>query len=220
MKGKIFSAVWLLLLLTSAFARTDDGVTVPKSRLEELERKEAELEKLKHDLNKTKGENVQLKQQHDADAQRIAQSPTNVPPPHISPPLASLPPVAEGETIDAMDLANYYHTDAASADQRFGNRVLKVKGEIVGFYVVPFTRLYKIFLKTPDRGVKVICSFTQPEKFKSVFTVDYGEKLVGLLNETRVPIAKVGDTAVIQGHCRQSNPAEVNLSRCDLKAVQ
>src|SRR5436190_18655681 len=127
MRATAICSVFLVLLVS---ALADDGVTIPKSRLEEVERKEAELEKLKGDLNKTKGENLQLKQQHETDTARLAQTPTNAPPPYISPPLASLPRFSEDQTIPAMDLANYYRAEAVAADQRFGNRTLKVQGEI------------------------------------------------------------------------------------------
>src|SRR5436190_22721357 len=109
MRATAICSVFLVLLVS---ALADDGVTIPKSRLEQLERKEAELEKLKGDLNKTRGENVQLKQQHEADTARLAQPPTNAPPSYVSPPLASLPPVSEDLAIPAMDLANYYRADA------------------------------------------------------------------------------------------------------------
>src|SRR6185436_16524704 len=156
----------------------------------------------KGDLHKTKGENLQLKQQHDADAARLASVPTNAPAPYVSPPLATLPEFLEDQTIPAMDLANYYHTDPVGADQRFGNRQLKVQGEIVGFEVMGFTRIYRILLKTPQRDTRVVCSFTRPEKYKAAFTTDHGEKLVALLsNDVKVPLASVGQTIVIEGHC-------------------
>src|SRR6266481_5562067 len=65
----------LLLGLFCPAIFAQDTVTVPKSRLEELERKEAELNKLKGDLNKTKDENAELKQQHKVDAAKIAEAP-------------------------------------------------------------------------------------------------------------------------------------------------
>ena len=59
---------------------------------------------------------VQLKEQHQKDAAKI----TSVLPiepliAHVSPPIASLPPLEKGATVDAMDLANHYLADSASA---------------------------------------------------------------------------------------------------------
>src|SRR5207245_892364 len=109
----------LLLPVTLAFSiMAQETVTIPKSRLEELQRKEAELNSLKGDLKATKGENLQLKKQHQEDSIKISSAPTPMAT-HVSPPIASLPPLTTGEIVDAMDLANYYRADAAAADHRF-----------------------------------------------------------------------------------------------------
>src|SRR5579864_9359847 len=50
------------LLLLARPARAQDTVAIPKSRLEELERKERELDRLKGDVSQTKAENAQLKE--------------------------------------------------------------------------------------------------------------------------------------------------------------
>src|SRR5689334_1070719 len=58
--------MWLVLPLVMSQAPrllAQNDVSIPKSRLEELERKERELERLKGDLNKTKDENAQLKKE-------------------------------------------------------------------------------------------------------------------------------------------------------------
>src|SRR5206468_874412 len=95
---KRLSATLVLASLALPMAG-QENVTVPKSRLEELERKEKELEKLKVDLSTTKGENRQLKKQHEADAAKIARAPEPVVT-HVSPPMQSLPPLTEGEKVD------------------------------------------------------------------------------------------------------------------------
>src|SRR5438876_431383 len=102
----------VLLLLLVIMVRpvwAQETVTILKSRLQELERKEVELEKLKGEFRSAKGENVQLKNQHQDDAVKISSAP---PAPshetHVSPPMASLPPLAQGEPVDAVDLANHY----------------------------------------------------------------------------------------------------------------
>ncbi len=74
-------------------ALAQDTVTIPKSRLEELQRKEAELDRLKGDLKATKGENLQLKKQHTEDAAKISSAPPAQPVvTHASPPMAELLP--------------------------------------------------------------------------------------------------------------------------------
>ena len=193
-----------------------ETVTIPKARLEELQRKEAELEKLKGDLTKTKGENVQLKKQHEADAAKIVNTPAPAVT-HVSPPMNSLPPLTPATTVDAMDLADYYRHDAASAAQRFGKQVFKVQGEIVAFERPPFIRLYKIHFKTAEREMRVICEFQAPEKYRAVIIVKNGTQLMGLLpDHTEVPIAKVGDVIVVEGKCNGLRDSVVKMSRCEL----
>src|SRR2546422_84127 len=115
-------------------ALAEEMVTIPKSRLQDLERKEAELEKLKAELSKAKGENVQLKRPHAEAVAKIAGAPANEPVvTHVSPPMASLPPLKEGEMVDAVDLANHYRAGAAAADERYRKQKFKVRGEVAGF---------------------------------------------------------------------------------------
>jgi len=187
-------ALFLGLFCPAIFGQ--DTVTVPKSRLEELERKEAELNKLKGDLNKTKDENAELKKQHDADAAKIAETPQLVK--HVSPPMNSLPPVEPGATVEAMDLADHYRTDAAAADQRYKKHVFRVQGEVVDFGNQLFLKPYRIMLKTPDQTCRLTCSIQPPEKYKAVYAVKEGSQLIGTSDryEDEV-IARLGDTVVI-----------------------
>src|SRR5436190_18755423 len=68
----------VLLLLLVIMVRpvwAQETVTILKSRLQELERKEVELQKLKGEFRSAKGENVQLKNQHQDDAVKISSAP-------------------------------------------------------------------------------------------------------------------------------------------------
>src|SRR5258708_6294779 len=78
----------LALMLSLAYctlpAQSEEMVTIPKSRLEELERKEAELAKLKGEVTVTKEQNIKPEEQHEADAARIANTPAPVPQPVVT----------------------------------------------------------------------------------------------------------------------------------------
>lgn len=218
MKGCATLLVWLLLgVIVSAPAQ--EMVTISKRRLEELERKEAELEKLKAELNVSKSENAQLKEQHQQDTAKIAAQPAPaVAVTHVSPPLASLPAFSEGQTVDAMDLANYYRADAAAADQRFRKRKFNVQGEITAFEKPPFVRDYRIILKSPDRDLRVVCTVYPPDKYSAVFTIKNGSELVGQLpGGSRESLAKVGDQVTIEGQCRGVSDSAVRMGGCQLK---
>jgi len=173
-----FSMLQTALLLSVSFAGSalaQDNVTVPKSRLEELERKERELERIKNEQNKPQDEKTQPKPD-----KASPPAVTNAEPlvTHVSPPMASLPPLVKSDAVDSMDLANYYRTDAAAADQRYRHQKFTVRGEIVGFEKPLLLRNYKILLKTADRDTRVICDFLPPENSNAVFTTDHGSTLV------------------------------------------
>jgi hypothetical protein len=211
----------LLLCGANLSATAQDNVTVPKSRLEELERKEKELDRLKGDLDKTKDENVQLKKENEKAAAHPLQAPPAEPVvPYVSPPLETLPALRPDEIVESMDLANYYHADSGAADRRFRKQKLTVRGEIVGFEKPLFKRNYRILLKTPARETKVICDLLPPEKSNAIFTTDHGEQLVALMGETKVPIAKVGQKIVVKGQCKGLNDSEVMILGWDLQVLK
>lgn len=198
----------LSLVLTSSLAllpapgRTQDNVEIPKSRLEELERKEKELERLKGDLNKTTDENRQLKKQKEEAVKTSSIEPLTKPVvTHTSPPLASLPQIQADSVIESMDLADYYHSDPAAAEQRFRHQKFSVRGEIVGFEKPLFRRNYEILLRTPGGDTRVICDFLPPEKANAVFSADHGSQLVAMYGENRAVLARVGDTVQVKGEC-------------------
>jgi hypothetical protein len=215
----------VILLAAALPLRADDTVTIPKSRLEELQRKEADLEALKNqllkaktDLDQTKGENQQLKKQHEVDAVKIAQPSA---PAHESAPLASLPPLNKVDPIDAMDLANYYQQDPAAADQRFRKQSFPVQGQIIAFEKPLFTNPYKILLKTPDRDVPVVCEIQPPEKYNSVFIANHGSQMVGsLTREYPDVLARLGDLVVVRGECKGLRDGRVVMAACELKSAQ
>jgi putative nucleic acid binding protein len=207
------------ILLFAVAVVAQETVTIPKARLEELERKEAELEKLKGELNLTRDQNLQLKQQHETDAHRLAQPAAPVIP-RLSAPIHSLPPLKATDTVEALDLANYYRANPQAADARYRKRTFKVTGEIIAFEKPPLVSDYHILLKTDDRELRMVCDVYPPEKYTAILTVKNGSELDGQLpGRARVPIAKVGQTAVIQGQCRGLKDSVVKFSACQLISV-
>ena len=201
-------------------SEAQDNVTVPKSRLEELERKEKELERLKgdharntHDALPPKAENQNV----GSAAGPAAAVPKEPAPSYVSTPMASLSPLQPFDLVESMDLANYYHDDTASADQRFLKQKLTVRGEIVGFEKPHWKRNYRILLKTPSRETRVMCDFLPPEGSSGVFTIKHGDELVAVMGEKRVPIASVGQHVVVKGECRGLNDSVVTILAWDLK---
>ncbi len=214
--------LWFVLVLAgfagAAAGTADDNVTIPKSRLEELERKERELNQLKGDAKKTQEENVRLKREAQ-EAAKAAAVPGGAEqrPAYVGPALATLAPLKDQDVVDAMDLAYYYRTDSAAAEQRFGGKKFILRGEIAGFDKSLVKRSYGILLKTPERDVRVICTFYPPDKFNAVYTADHGSQLMAYMGENRVPLAKVGQTVTLKAQCRGWRDSSVLLSASELK---
>ncbi len=197
MKTREFATLAALIcVLLPGVVRSQDNVTIPKSRLEELERKEKELEKLKKPATEAKPNQAEP-------PRTVSNAPVAVPVIQPkAPAVADWPPFKEGDTIEARDLAAYYFQDASAADRRFKKQKLQVRGEIAGFEKPLFQRNYRIRLRTGDRDSGVKCDLVPPENFNAVFPADDGSELVGLMGETRVPLAKVGEVVEIRGVCK------------------
>src|SRR5262249_34695697 len=123
------------------------------------------------------------------------------------------------DPVDAMDLATYYRSDHASADQRFHKQSFKIQGEVVAFEKVWILRSYGVLLKTPDRAVQVVCEVQPPDKYKSVFTAKHGSEMVGTQERYEdEPLLRVGDLVTLQGECKGLNDSRVVMGGCELKA--
>lgn len=189
-----------------------ENVTIPKTRLQELEEKERELNRLKGENTKTKEENAQLKKEKEKAA---SQSPVTPPEPvviHQAPPMASLPGLQETDEVDAMDLAEHYRTDSAAADARYRGHMFVLRGEIAGFEKRLFTKYYKLLLKTGNKDTRVLCSFYPSEKYNAVFIADHGAQLVGMMGETKVPLLKVGQNVSFRAECKDWKNSVVIIS--------
>jgi hypothetical protein len=182
--------------------KAQDTVTIPKSRLEELERKAAELDRLKGDHAKTQAENKQLQQKHDAAVAKLATLPAAAPATNTSAPVATLPAPVDGEEVLASDLGNYFKFEPQAAAQRYEGRRIRVRGEIAGFGSTPFTRSYQIHLRTPDPTWRVSGHFTADERYKAVFPSSDGTELMAVISDAKTPIMKTGEVVVLEGVCR------------------
>lgn len=210
-------------LSPAAFAQ--DTVTIPRTRFEELERKEKELDKLKGELSTAKTETVRLKKEKDDAVAKvaavIAAAPAESVITHVAPPMNTLPPLSKGALVDAMDLAGHYRADAAAADARYRKQIFKVKGEIIGFEKPMMTQNYHILLRGADRQMRVLCVVTPPEKYRAVFTTQGGTVLTGSVgNGGRLPIARIGQMATVEGRCRGLDGLVVELSGCEVVSLE
>lgn len=222
---RIIALIFLLSLGPATLVFPQEKVTIPKARLEELERKEAELEKLKGTAGKTPSlvdgpeQKSESRESNSAvpEAKRTepAVSANSVKTEAAS--IQLLPSIEKDDVVSATDLAAQYRADATAADKRYRKHTFKVRGEIVGFEKPPLIRNYNILLKTPEPQIRIICDFYPAEKFRGVYTINGGTTLVGTLPDTRVPIAKVGDHVTIEGRCKGMSGGGVKMTDCEVK---
>lgn len=222
---RLDKTLWLIgvLLLAAALrAPAQDTVTIPKSRLEELQRAEEELKKLKGEEAKSRKpaepETQKEQKERPAPVTRRAPEPKVT---RVSPQMATLPALKTEETVDAIDLVNHYRADAGAADRRYLKKKFLVRGQIAGFEKRLFVREYRIIFRTEDPDVRLMCTVFPPEEYKAVFKTHNGSELTGvMLDESRVPLAKIGDTVVVAGDCRGLRDNIVVMTGCGLRSVQ
>lgn len=198
--------------LLAPATRAQEMVTIPKSRLAELERKEKELDGLKAELGRARGEQEKLKRAKETAEARRAQAEAKAARAeakgepviaHETPALASLPPLKPGEVVDAMDLMNHYRADDAAAAQRYGKQRLRVRGVVTGFDKPSFLSHYFILLQTTGARGKVACRIELPKEFSAAYPAKHGEEFVGeLRGGGRVTVARVGQTVEVEGECK------------------
>ena len=208
------AALFCLVLAASLVpGRAQDTITIPKSRLEELERKEAELQKLKQGATNAQPGNISAPSSPPATAATSSAVQVPMPaPPRPTPPIASLPPLKEGDVVDSVDLANQYLADATAADKRYHGQQIIVRGEIVGFEKSLFIRNYKVLLSGPDRATKVICDLVTPRKYSAAYTIDHGAQIVGQFGENRETFGRVGQVVLMHGRCKGLKDSSVLIT--------
>lgn len=193
-------------------------VTIPRSRLEELERKEKELEQLKAELSAAKDETARVKQekqQVEARAAALTAALPAQPRPHAAPRVETLPPLQKGDTVEAADLAAHFRDEPAAAAARYHGKTFQVRGEIIGFDKPMFTRNYHVLLRGADDQTRVVAVVTPPDKYVATYTAKGGTELVGVLGGgARTTLAKVGQVVQLTGRCRGIEGQIVELSGC------
>lgn len=245
---KRFYSTLLCLLLAlgigiRALHAEEDTVAVPKSRLEELERKAAELDSLQRELKQSKAEQEKLRQAKEEtdrkaaeqikaaaaaraeaektaeDARAVAAAARSGAMAHTAPPMESLPPLKPGKPVSSMDLLAHYAVDPVAAGARYGKGRITVEGEIVAFTKPPFIRPYELLLKTGDPARRVVCGIDPPSEYKAVYPAESGTVLVGITTRgDKVTLLRIGQPVVIEGRCGGLRGLNVTLKDgCVLK---
>jgi len=218
----------LCVILLALPAKAQDDVSISKARLQELERKEAELEKLRNQLNAEKPAPAPAVPPSSVKGTNttgvgLAPAPASVPPAAptpASPASATLPPLGADEVVSAIDLAAQYEQDRAAADKRYRKKSFSVQGEIERFEKRLFGRSYSILMKTGGSKLRVVCEVYPPEPYTVVFTASHDSEIVGMFGENRQVLAKADSIAIAQGECKGLDGATITIKGCALKSVR
>jgi hypothetical protein len=188
--------------------------------------KEAEVQKLKKDLARAEAEAAKLNQV-EVQPKHAATQPAAAPAtssdsttprgktPLPAKPASGLSPLNSDEIVEAAELVQQFKTDSAAADAWYQKKAFRVKGVIQRFEAKMLRREYDVVLESPEKFVRVILRFDYPEHYRSVYTIQNGQQLVGRPAENQViTLLTVGDAVVVQGRCKGLRDAEIVFTGC------
>ncbi|HYT59537.1 MAG TPA: hypothetical protein VEL06_05170 [Haliangiales bacterium] len=186
-------------------------------------RKEKEIQKLKQDLARAEAEAASLERQDsetrkppeaDKSAGTAVRRAVGEEPAKRA---AELPPLKPDEIMDAAELVQQFKTDPPAADQRYRRKTFRVRGVIERFEPRLFVRKYDVLLESPDRFVRVVAVFDYPNDYKSIYTTQRGQTLVGKPAENKeVTLLRAGQTLVLQGRCKGAHDTEIVFTGCEV----
>jgi hypothetical protein len=196
--------VWaIVLLLGSLPTRGADGGAdadaALRQKADEVERLRQELDRAQSDLKRLEAENQKLREEK---THPPAPGATVSTPAAPVPAIATLPPLEPGACVDVVELAEQFRTEPEAAQQRYRKKTFRVKGEVARFSPKILVQYYEVILRTPDKSVTVTFGFNYLERYKTVYTKESGEVLVGVQGHRQeVPLLRVGEPVEIEATC-------------------
>ena len=190
---------------------------------EARKQKEKEIQKLKQDLARAEAEAARLGPgvgQPEGETLAPPEPSVNSTAPSAAAdappkPVAQLLPLKPDEIVDAAGLVQQFKSNPSGAERRYRNKVFRVKGVIERFEPKLFIRKYDVIFESPDRFVRVVAAFDYPGDYRTVFTTQRGQTLVGKPAEnTEVTLLRAGQTLVLQGRCKGTRDAEIVFTGC------
>jgi len=187
-----------------------------QQKAEDVERLRQQLEQAQRELERLEVENRRLKAEQAAPPPARAGSPgapARVSPP--APPLATLPPLAAGETVAASDLAGHFRQDPSGATARYAKRTFRVRGVVDRFDTKLLVRNYDVVLEVPDQAFTVVCQFNYVKEHRAVYTKERGRLLVARSGERGERLLlQVGQAVIITGKCGDAHDGQVVFRDC------
>ncbi len=194
---------FLLAILLGGSVAVAETVAVEKSRLAELEHQAAKVPGLERDLAAVRAE---LARSRIAAPERptawvppaVEQAVAKAPP---TPAVGTLPVLAPGAEVSAIDLLNHYESDPVAAEARYAGRKFHVRGVIAQLDKAMFTSPYLVIFRLPGKSVALECAVSPDDSFGKVYVTGDRTRVVGERGNQRVTFASVGTEVVVEGKC-------------------
>jgi len=237
--GHVFKNASVIKLETDGVVIKHDGGTkrlawtelpTPLQRRYQAEarrQKEAEVQKLKQDLARAEAEAAKLtqseakpKNEDGPPAVAPVESPVLTPaavrtPAPVKPATVDRPSLKIDEVVDTADLIEEFKVDSAAANVRCKKQTFRIKGVVERFETKLFLRKYDVVLKSPEKFLRVVLRFDYPDEYKTIYTIQKGQKLVGHPAANKeVAMMTVGDSVLFQGTCKGLQDEEIIFTGC------
>jgi hypothetical protein len=132
-------------------------------------------------------------------------------------PVIALPPPQSDEVVNIADLVEQFKTDSNAANSRYRKKVLRVQGAIERFEPKLFIRKYHVILESPEKFIRVVCTFDYPNELKTVYATEGGQKLVGQpADNKQVALLQTGQRIVVRGKCKGVEDSEITFTGCEV----
>jgi hypothetical protein len=209
--------------------RGDDEISISRQRLETLERRATDADRLEHELAQLRNELALLSgkpaagssrgsasahadalstlQQSPAASQSFASEPVTTPSGAVE-----LPLIERDQEVIATDILSHYAADPASADARYRKKTLRLKGTVSDVDKELFLAPYVVIFKGTNTPVRIECSITPSANYGKVYLTRDRQRIIGEAGAGRRVLAEVGRETVIRARCQGLKEGVVRFS--------
>ena len=188
---------------------------------DQIAAKEAEIARLKRQLQEANGQIQQLNQQN----KKLQTSDTTLktqiqarglPLPLPAPaPLNGVP--STSAPIASTDLFYYFKNNPETANQYLKGRRFTTVGRLIGFEPPVMSHVFGLQLESGDPNLRVICQFSIPRAYAAVFFQRRTGRVIGkTASGGEDTLLNINDNLTVEGQCRGLDDGDVLLVNCRL----
>jgi hypothetical protein len=203
----------------------------PPTNQQELERKEAEVLRLRDELKNQERELQRLRTENESlrkAKERLSQqppvatpaavvpTPTPAPPPAPIQPLQQIAPPAPTDTVDASDLAAYFATEPDLAAAKFLDRTFLIRGTASRLETPMLQRRFWVDFRSADPSLRVRALVVFPVGWQAVFAARDTSKLIERQELGNRTVLETGETILLRARCQGVRGNEIRFDRGEL----